>query len=181
MDLWDHLHWGAAEMTIKFQLFDVKTRRLAAAWKEAGNIKGVDLQVQDEPDLGWVFGTWDHTTHAVDPDGNVVPITNPAQPWLGAVPEIRNDPLPPPTKAQVNEEAQRRILERYPVLDQLTVLRKGGAGLATMGAYIDGVIDASNTLTAKGEIKQDYQDDKHWPAPPAASNSQTASLKGKSP
>lgn len=97
----------------------------------------------------------------------------------GAFVELPPEPI---TKQQVNDEAQRRILSRFPVLDQLTAMRRGGPSLNTMGVFIDAVIAASNALTAKPAIPADFGDDKYWPAASAVASSQTASsLKGNSP
>lgn len=169
---------------VDFQLFNVVTRRLQRSHRTAGNISLAELQCSADPDLGYVLGHWDAATSYVDADGNVVARTAQAR-SAGLYIDEADDPVAPPepiTKQQINDEAQRRILARYPVLDQLTILRKGGANLATMAAFIDAAVAASNALTARPTIPADFGDDKYWPAASAVASSQTAStLKGKSP
>lgn len=61
---------------------------------------------------------------------------------------------------QVRAEAERRILERYPIWKQMNLIRVGDAA---MGAYIDAVRAASNELEAADPIPADFRDDRHWP------------------
>lgn len=162
---------------IDFQLFNVVTRRLQRSHKTVSTMALVELQCSVDPDLDYVLGHWDAATSYVDADGNVV-VRTPEARASGLYRDEADDPVippPPATKDQVNQEAQRRILARYPVLDQLTAMRRGGPGMNTMGAFIDAVIAASNALTASPAIPADFGDDKHWPAASAAANSQTAS------
>lgn len=64
---------------IKFQLFNVLTRRLLPSHRQASTIAAVDRQAgslgegEDGGNLGWVFGHHDHSTHYVNDDGEVVP------------------------------------------------------------------------------------------------------------
>lgn len=167
---------------VDFQLFNVVTRRLQRSHRTAGNIELAELQCSADPELSYVLGHWNAATSYVDADGNVVARTPEAR-AAGLYKDEADDPVvppPPATKDQVNAEAQRRILARYPVVDQLTILRKGGSNLATMSAFIDAAVAASNALTARPTIPADFGEDKHWPA---ATNSQTASSspKGNSP
>jgi len=75
-------------------------------------------------------------------------------------------PAAPPAEWQVRQEAARRIESRYPTWRQLNIIRAGQHDeQARMGAYIDAVRLVSNSLTPAPD---DYQDDRHWPAPPAA-------------
>jgi hypothetical protein len=88
--------------------------------------------------------------------------------------------LPAPIARDIKEEAQRRILARFPEWRQFNLtmrftelLRKGEAlwtaaeradATAFQGAWdwIKSVRAASNTLEAS--LPPDYQDDRHWPA-----------------
>lgn len=57
---------------ILFMLFDVNTRELLPRTMEASSIHLVDIQIEDDPHLGWVMGHWNPKTHVVDADGNVI-------------------------------------------------------------------------------------------------------------
>lgn len=63
----------------------------------------------------------------------------------------------------VKAEAERRILERWPVFRQLNIIRKGGKPMEDMGVWIDAVRDAADALIAINPIPLDYTDDKRWP------------------
>lgn len=69
-----------------------------------------------------------------------------------------------PSVTQVKMEAARRIGERYPVWRQLNLMREGGEALTEMGAAIDAIRDASNTIEAMDPIPQDFAADHRWPA-----------------
>ncbi|MHB1086459.1 MAG: hypothetical protein ACYCZ0_01800 [Minisyncoccota bacterium] len=66
------------------------------------------------------------------------------------------------TPDHVRQEAERRILARYPIWKQVNVLREGGEALAKMAAFVDGIRAASNQLEKMRRIPADYREDRHW-------------------
>lgn len=68
--------------------FDVQSRRLQRQSIRVGQLSypAPEPETVIDPDLDWVIGHWDADKYAVDLDGNVVPITDPPQSWLGPVP-----------------------------------------------------------------------------------------------
>jgi hypothetical protein len=67
----------------------------------------------------------------------------------------------PPSKATINGEAENRIVRIYPGYKQLNIMREGGAALALMSAYIDGVRASANQLEMT--LPVDYRNDRWWP------------------
>lgn len=63
---------------IEYMLYDKTTGRLHDSLCSASRI---DL-VTAPQGCGFVAGHWPPDTHAVGPDGHVVPITDPPQTWL---------------------------------------------------------------------------------------------------
>lgn len=62
----------------------------------------------------------------------------------------------------VKAECQRRILDRYPLGKQNTIILRGGEEADAMHAFIEAVIAASHRLEAMQPIPLDYTHDKHW-------------------
>jgi hypothetical protein len=74
----------------------------------------------------------------------------------------RREPIDlPPSKQTINAEAETRIVSIYPGYKQLNIMREGGAALALMSAYIDGVRASANQL--EQTLPVDYRNDRWWP------------------
>lgn len=70
--------------------------------------------------------------------------------------------VPEPTIDDVNAEARRRIVERYPEWRQLNVIREGGDVLTAMTAFIDRIRTASDRLAGRQRIPSTFRDDRYW-------------------
>lgn len=70
----------------------------------------------------------------------------------------------PVTAAEVKAECERRILARYAIGKQMTLMDRGGAELDAMRAFRDATIEASHRLEAMTPIPSDFTLDHHWPA-----------------
>lgn len=66
------------------------------------------------------------------------------------------------TPDHVRQEAERRIVARYPLWKQINIMRDGGEAAAAMATFIDGIRARSNATEARKRIPADYRDDSHW-------------------
>ena len=66
------------------------------------------------------------------------------------------------TKAMVKAEAERRIIARYPLGKQNTIIMRGGSELDDMQAFIEAVIGAAHRIELMRPIPPDYVADHHW-------------------
>jgi hypothetical protein len=66
------------------------------------------------------------------------------------------------TKAMVKAEAERRIIARYPLGKQNTIMLRGGVEREEMHAFIEVVIAASHRIEAMKPIPPDFAADHHW-------------------
>ena len=66
------------------------------------------------------------------------------------------------TKAMVKAEAERRIIARYPLGKQNTIILRGGAERDDMQAFIEAIIAASHRIEAMKPIPPDFAADHHW-------------------
>ena len=69
------------------------------------------------------------------------------------------------TVAMVKAEAERRIIARYPLGKQNTIISRGGADRDDMHAYIEAVIAASHRIEAIKPIPPDFAADHYWREP----------------
>ena len=66
------------------------------------------------------------------------------------------------TAALVKAEAERRIVARYPLGKQNTIMLRGGAECEDMQAFIEVIIAASHLIEAMKPIPPDFAADHHW-------------------
>jgi crotonobetainyl-CoA:carnitine CoA-transferase CaiB-like acyl-CoA transferase len=81
--------------------------------------------------------------------------------------ELVNDAIiawtAPRTREQINAEAGRRITAKFPVHEQINVVR-GAKNRPGMWDWIDAVRAAAAALEAQSPIPDDFRADTHWPA-----------------
>jgi hypothetical protein len=66
------------------------------------------------------------------------------------------------TADMVKAEAERRIVDRYPIWRQINIMDEGGDVRAQMRSFISQVRTASNRIEAMKPIPPDYAADQHW-------------------
>lgn len=66
------------------------------------------------------------------------------------------------TLQMVKNEAERRILLKWPIWRQLNAMRDGAEVMAVMARDIDAIRTASNRIEALSPIPADYRHDRHW-------------------
>ena len=64
--------------------------------------------------------------------------------------------------SDVQAEAERRIIARYPLGKQNTIILRGGGERDDMQAFIDAIIAASHRIEAMKPIPPDFAADHHW-------------------
>ena len=69
------------------------------------------------------------------------------------------------TKAMVKAEAERRIIARYPLGKQNTIIMRCGADRDDMHAFIEAVIAASHRIEAMKPLPHDFVADHYWREP----------------
>lgn len=73
-------------------------------------------------------------------------------------------PAAPIVPDQVKAECERRILARYPLGKQLTLMDEGGPAAEDMRVFRDAMRDAAHRIEAMTPIPPDYREDGHWPS-----------------
>jgi hypothetical protein len=66
------------------------------------------------------------------------------------------------TAAMVKAEAERRIIARYPLGKQNTIIMRGGAERDDMQAAIEAILAASHRIESLKPLPPDFAADYHW-------------------